>query len=59
MTSRMLEVRVAIAVVGVIVWGYGVARDQQTVRLVGIALLAVSLVLRLARRRRSDQDPSI
>ena len=49
--SRILEIRLALAVIGFGVWGYGLVSDRPNVRLVGIALLAVSLVLRFAPKR--------
>ena len=49
--TRLMQIRVVAAIIGVIVWGYGVATENSTVRLVGIGLLVVALVLRFARRR--------
>ena len=59
--TRLMQIRVATAVIGVIVWGYGVANENSTVRLVGIGLLVVALVLRFAKKRldrtaRSDSN---
>jgi hypothetical protein len=54
--TQMMQIRVVIAVIGVIVWGYGVANGLSTVRLVGIGLLVVALVLRFARRRPDVED---
>jgi hypothetical protein len=53
--THLMQIRVAIAVIGVIVWGYGVANEHSTIRLVGIGMLALALVLRFARRR---SDPA-
>ena len=49
--TRLMYIRVVAAVIGVIVWGYGVATENSIVRLVGIGLLVVALVLRFAQRR--------
>jgi len=49
--SRLLQIRLALAIIGVVVWGYGLLRDEGTVRLAGIVVLAFSLVLRFAPRR--------
>lgn len=49
--TRFLHIRVVIAIIGAIVWGYGVAREDATVRLVGISILALSLVLRFVPKR--------
>ena len=57
--SRMLQVRVAVAIGGILVWGYGLARDEPQVRLVGIAMLALSLILRFVPKRRTDKDTSV
>jgi len=40
-----------IALIGAVVWGFGVSRDDATVRLVGISVLALSLVLRFVPKR--------
>lgn len=58
--SRFLQVRVAVALIGVAVWGFGLLRDDERVRLVGIAVLALSLVLRFVPGRfRRDDDAAI
>jgi len=45
-------VRFALAAIGLIVWGYGYRVDDPTMRWIGIAFLAVAVVLRFAARRR-------
>jgi hypothetical protein len=56
-----MQARIAFAVIGIAIWGYAVATDHENLRLAGIALLALSLVLRFlpggSRRRRQD-DPA-
>lgn len=49
--NPFLRVRLALAIIGLIVWGYGLLEDEATVRLVGIVVLALSLVLRFIPRR--------
>jgi len=49
--SRLLQIRLALAIIGVVVWGYGLLRDEGTVRLAGIVMLALSLVLRFTPKR--------
>lgn len=44
----MMQARLALFFVGVLVWGYGIQAQNPDVRLVGIGLLAASLVLRFA-----------
>lgn len=57
--TRTMQARVAFAVIGIAIWGYAVATDHQTLRLAGIALLALSLILRFApggTRKRAQDD---
>lgn len=49
--SRLVQVRLVLASVGTIVWGYGLLNDEARVRLVGIVVLALSLVLRFVPKR--------
>jgi hypothetical protein len=49
--KRLLLARSALAVIGVVVWGYGYRVDDPNVRLAGIAVLAVSLLLRFVPKR--------
>lgn len=55
-----MQVRVVFAVIGIAIWGYAVASDRETLRLVGIALLALSLMLRFmpggTHRRQKDDS---
>ena len=58
--SRLLQIRLALAIIGVVVWGYGLLRDEATVRLVGIVVLALSLVLRFTPKRfQGRQDRAV
>jgi hypothetical protein len=54
--SRVMQARIAFAAIGIVVWGYGYAAQDANIRLAGIALLALSLVLRFADRR-PHKDP--
>ncbi|MEX2152882.1 MAG: hypothetical protein WD825_06040 [Gemmatimonadaceae bacterium] len=56
--SRLLQVRLAIAIIGIVIWAYGVAADEAQVRLVGIILLATSLVLRFTPKRFQRNEDS-
>lgn len=47
--SRRTTFQLAFLVMGLIIWGYGQRVDDPTVRLVGIAFLAVAFVLRFFR----------
>jgi hypothetical protein len=61
--TRAMQARVAFAVIGIAIWGYAVATDHDNLRLVGIALLALSLILRFlpggsqGRRSKDDRAP--
>lgn len=44
--NGLTQVRLAVALVAVVVWGYGYSTNDQRITLAGIILLAVSLVLR-------------
>lgn len=58
--TRAMQVRVAFAVIGIAIWGYAVATENGNLRLVGIALLALSLILRFmpggTHRRQKDDS---
>lgn len=49
--TRFMQVRLGLALIGIVVWGYGLLKDEAQVRLVGIIVLALSLVLRFAPKR--------
>jgi hypothetical protein len=48
----MTWARFALAVVGILVWGYGYRVDDPMIRWIGIAFLAVAVLLRFVPRRR-------
>lgn len=57
--TRTMQARVAFATIGIAIWGYAVATENANLRLVGIALLALSLILRFApggTRKRAKDD---
>ncbi len=57
--TRLLQIRLAIAILGLVVFGYGYAVEQPKVRLAGIVLLAISLVLRFVPDRKGKTgDPT-
>ena len=51
MIPTLVWARVALVVVGVVVWAYGVRMEDGTIRLIGIAVLVAALLLRFVRRR--------
>lgn len=55
--KHLLLGRTVLAAIGVVVWGYGYRTDDANVRLAGIAVLAVSLLLRFVPARWVDRDP--
>lgn len=54
--SRLMQVRIVFACIGVVVWFYAYAVDNANLRLVGIILLALSLLLRFAPGGRGRND---
>ncbi len=58
MTRRLLLGRLVLVAVGVVVWGYGQRADLPRTRIAGIAILAVSLLLRFVPGRWLDVDDS-
>lgn len=52
--SAVLALRLAILVVGLALWGWGARTDDASLRMIAIALLALSLVLRFYKPRRRD-----
>ena len=55
--TRLLLARTVLTVLGVVVWGYGYRVNDARVRLAGIAILAVSLLLRLVPTRWFGEKP--
>jgi hypothetical protein len=49
--KRILIARVTLTLVGVIVWAYGFRANEPNIRLVGIAILVVSIALRFVPKR--------
>jgi hypothetical protein len=55
---RLILFRIILGAIGVAVWGYGYRVDDTKVRLIGIAILAVTLVLRFVPKRwLGDEKP--
>lgn len=52
------QLKIACAVLGLVVWGYGYKVDSPTLRWIGIGFLALAVVLRLLPKRlRGDDYP--
>ena len=49
--SRLTWLKLALFLVGVVVLGYGMRVDDEFIRWVGIAFLAVAVAMRLLNRR--------
>lgn len=45
------QLRLGLGIIGLILWGYGVRAENSTLRITGIAFLAVTLALRFWRRK--------
>ena len=57
--GALSQLKLGLTVVGVVLFGYGVRADDVRLRWVGIAFLAVAVILRfVGRRRRDDQSAS-
>jgi len=56
--SRVMQARIAFSIIGIGIWGYGYASDNANLRLAGIAVLALSVILRFADRRPPREDPA-
>lgn len=54
--TTLVKVRLVIAAMAVVVWGYGYSAEDARVRLAGIVLLAISLLLRWVPRTRGSGD---
>lgn len=54
--NGLTQVRLAVALVAVVVWGYGYSTNDERITLAGIILLAVSLVLRFLGPRPPRRD---
>jgi hypothetical protein len=56
--SRHTQIRLALALIGVLVWGYGTRVDDSDLRWMGIALLAAAVALRFVPKRwRGETTP--
>ena len=57
--KRLLLARTVLALIGVMIWFYGYRVDDANIRLVGIIVLAISLLLRFVPKRwLGDDGPS-
>ena len=57
MFTPLLQVRLALALIGVILFGYGVSRDDEQVRLFAIGFLAASALMRWWPKGRRGPPP--
>ncbi len=49
--KRRTEIQLALAAMGLIVWGYGARNDDRRLTWIGIAFFAVATVLRFFKKR--------
>ncbi len=54
--NRLTQIRLAVALLAVVVWGYGYSVNDERITLAGIVLLAVALVLRFLGPRPPRRD---
>ena len=53
----LLHAKLALAVVGLATWAWGVRIDSPSVRWIGIALIGAAVLLRFVRRGRRPDSP--
>jgi hypothetical protein len=53
-----MQVRLALFGIGIVIWGYGIAAEDATIRWIGIGFLLASLVLRFVNKNRRTDQPS-
>lgn len=54
--NRLLQIRLALAIIGIVVWAYAFFVDDANLRLVGIVLLAASLILRFVPKKHHGNE---
>lgn len=54
--APLTSAQLALAVIGVVVWGYGTRAGDSRVGWAGIALLAVASLLRFVKRSRTPRE---
>lgn len=54
--SWLTQLKLGLAIAGVILWGYGARADVEWLRWAGIGFLAASVVIRLIFRRLSHRE---
>lgn len=52
----LLQAKLALALVGIATWGWGVRTGDPTLRWVGIALIGAAVLLRFVRPKRPELD---
>jgi hypothetical protein len=53
---RLVAARTVLAIIGLVVWGYGYRVDDPRVRLAAIGILAAALLLRFVPKRWTGDD---
>ena len=48
--NKLTAMRLLVAALAIVIWGYGLKVDDANYRIVGMALLAAALILRFAKR---------
>lgn len=54
--SWLTQLKLGLAIAGIILWGYGARADVEWLRWAGIAFLAASVLVRIVFRRLSPSD---
>ena len=56
--TRLSHLKLGLAAIGIILFGYGVRAEDTRFRWLGIAFLAAAAILRFLRPRRPKPEPS-
>lgn len=54
--NRYTQLKIALAAIGLVFWGYGYRVTNPTLRWIGIVFLAVAVILRLVPKRLRGGD---
>jgi hypothetical protein len=56
--SSLTKLKLALTIIGLVLFGYGVRVDEGTIRLVGIGFVAAASLLRFVKRRAAASEPT-
>ena len=56
--SRLTQLKLGLAIIGLLLWGYGYRVDDSRLRWIGIGFLAGAALLRFVRHRSGEGPPA-